>query len=152
MVLGEDGVEPSADQAAERNLLFVGDRSQLVPNLRVDVNGDHHAGRTVLVGLDRPPFASPRGACQGLLKIGARVMLRKATVSRAVVFASGLYFLALMPGAGDGGSERMRHPVMPAACIFAGVGIYSRRWRDSHAEATGNREGRSALPAREVRA
>ena len=49
VVLGEDGVEPGADQAAERDLLFVGDRPQLVPNLRIDVDGDHHAGRTVLV-------------------------------------------------------------------------------------------------------
>ena len=69
MVLGEDGVEPGADQAAEWDLLLVGDRPQLVPNLRIDVDGDHHAGRTVLVGLDRPPGTPPRGARQDLLKI-----------------------------------------------------------------------------------
>ena len=69
VVLGEDGVEPGADQAAERDLLLVGDLPQLVPNLRIDVDGDHHAGRTVLVGLDRPPGAPPRCERQGLLKI-----------------------------------------------------------------------------------
>ena len=55
VVLGEHGVEPGADQAAEWDLLLVGDRPQLVPNLRIDVDGDHHPGRTDLVGLDRPP-------------------------------------------------------------------------------------------------
>ena len=61
-----------AERVPPRDLLLVGDRPQLVPNIRVDVDGDHgdhHAGRTVLVGLDRPPGAPPRGARQGLLKI-----------------------------------------------------------------------------------
>ena len=82
VVLGEDGVEPGADQAAERDLLLVGDRPQLVPNLRVDVDGDHHAG-TDLVGLDRPPGAPPRGARQGLLKIryGLRHLTPPAVVA-----------------------------------------------------------------------
>ena len=70
LVLGEDGVEPGTDQAAERDLLLVGDRPQLVPNLRIDVDGDHHAGRTTLVGLDRPLGAPLRGEPRGLLKIG----------------------------------------------------------------------------------